>query len=192
MSLNLGFSYFIDSSMQTAVKRFTHKKFWNVATHVATSWPIAWATLCIGRNFLPLSLQLLLISLKCLLCIVQEPPIGFAYTILYGTMAYYVLIVYTGTTTFQAFFVIALCLGIQLLSHLIFEGGIPQRLPTKEDGALFQVLDLANEFFLAQFHFMLTLMVRRDLLPILRWRSDASLHKLMTATQELKYGKKAP
>ena len=116
----------------------------------------------------------------------------FAYTILYGTMAYYVLIVYTGTTTFQAFFVIALCLGIQLLSHLIFEGGIPQRLPMKEDGALFQVLDLANEFFLAQFHFMLTLMVRRDLLPILRWRSDASLHKLMTATQELKYGKKAP
>lgn len=48
----------------------------NVATHVATSWPIAWATLCIGRNFLPLSLQLLLILLKSLLCIVQEPPIG--------------------------------------------------------------------------------------------------------------------
>ena len=48
----------------------------NVATHVATSWPIACSTLCIGRNFLPLSLQLLLILLKCLLCIVQEPPIG--------------------------------------------------------------------------------------------------------------------
>ena len=107
-------------------------------------------------------------------------------------MAYYVLIVYTETTTFQAFFVITLCLGIQLLSHLIFEGGIPQRLPTKEDSALFQVLDLANDFFLAQFHYMLTLMVRCDLLPILQWRSDASLHKLMTATQELKYGKKAP
>lgn len=116
----------------------------------------------------------------------------FAYTVLYSTMAYYVLIVYTETTTFQAFFVIALCLGIQLLSHLIFEGGIPQRLPRKEDSVLFQVLDLANEFFLAQFHFMLTLMVRCDLLPILRWRSDASLHKLITTTQELKYGKKAP
>lgn len=28
MSLNLGFGYFIDSALQTAVKRFSHKKLW--------------------------------------------------------------------------------------------------------------------------------------------------------------------
>ena len=107
-------------------------------------------------------------------------------------MAYYTLLVYTETTTFQAFITTAVCLGIQFLGHLVFEGETPQRLPTKEDSALFQVMDLANEFFLAPFHFSLTLMVRCDLLPILRWRSDAALHKLITSTQELKYGKKAP
>lgn len=116
----------------------------------------------------------------------------FAYTIVYNVVVYYTLFVYTETTMFQAFFTIALCLGIQFLAHLVFEGETPQRLPTKEDNMLFQVLDLANEFFLAPFHFSLTLMVRCDLLPILRWRSDAALHKLMTSTQELKYGKKSP
>jgi len=192
MSLNLGFSYFIDSAMQTAVKRFSHKKLWNVVLHVLTSWLIAWATLSIGSLFLPFPLQLVLILLKCLLCILQEPPIGFAYTIVYNVMAYYTLFVYTETTMFQAFVTIAVCLGIQFTGHLIFEGETPQRLPTKEDNILFQIMDLANEFFLAPYHFSLTLMVRFDLLPILRWRSDAALHKLITATQELKYGKKAP
>lgn len=192
MSLSLGFSYFIDSAMQTAVKRFSHKKLWNVVLHVVTSWPLAWATLCIGRNVLPFSVQLVLILLKCLLCIVQEPPIGFAYTIVYSILSYCALIVYTGTTTFQALLIIAVCLGIQFMGHLVFEGETPQRLPAKEDYALFQVMDLANEFFLAPFHFTLTLMARCDLLPILRWRSDAALHKLITLTQELKYGKKSP
>lgn len=116
----------------------------------------------------------------------------FAYTIVYNVMAYYTLFVYTATTMFQAFITIAVCLGIQFTGHLIFEGETPQRLPTKEDNVLFQIMDLANEFFLAPYHFSLTLMVRFDLLPILRWRSDAALHKLITATQELKYGKKAP
>lgn len=78
------------------------------------------------------------------------------------------------------------------MGHIIFEGETPQRLPTKEDNMLFKVLDLANEFFLAPFHFSLTLMIRFDSLPILRWRSDAALHKLITLSQELKYGKKGP
>ena len=37
--------------------------------------------LCIGRNILPISLQLLLIILKCLLCIAQEPPMGVSATV---------------------------------------------------------------------------------------------------------------
>ena len=48
----------------------------NVVLHVVTSWPIAWASLCIGGAFLPFSFQLMLIALKCILCIIQEPPIG--------------------------------------------------------------------------------------------------------------------
>lgn len=192
MSLNLGFGYFIDSALQTAVKRFSHKKLWNVVFHVVTSWLIAWASLCIGGAFLPFSFQLMLIALKCILCIIQEPPIGFAYTLVYGVMAYYALFIYDGTTVWQAILIIVMCLGVQLASHLVLEGETPQSLPAKDDNALFQVLDLANEFFLAPFHFSLTLMVRYDLLPILRWRSDAALHKLITSTQELKYGKKAP
>lgn len=107
-------------------------------------------------------------------------------------MAYYALFIYDGTTVWQAILIIAICLGVQLASHLILEGETPQRLPAKDDNALFQVLDLVNELFLAPFHFSLTLMVRYDLLPTLRWRSDAALHKLITSTQELKYGKKAP
>lgn len=53
----------------------------NVILHVVTSWPKAWAMLCIGRNILPISLQLLLIILKCLLCIAQEPPMGVSATV---------------------------------------------------------------------------------------------------------------
>lgn len=192
MSLNLGFAYFVDSAMQTAVKRFSHKKLWNVVIHVATSWGIAWATLCIGAMFLPFSVQLVFILLKCLLCILQEPPIGFAYTIVYSVVAYYAIQVYTQTTLLQAFLFVAVCLGIQFCGRLIFEDETTQFLPAKDDNALFQVLDLANGVFLAPFHFSLTLMVRCDLLPILRWRSDAALHKLITSVQELKYGKKAP
>lgn len=78
------------------------------------------------------------------------------------------------------------------MGHVILEGTTPQRLPTKEDNMFFQVMDLANEFFLAPFHFSLTLMIRFDFLPILKWRSDAALHELITLTQELKYGKKGP
>ncbi|XP_068740358.1 uncharacterized protein [Montipora capricornis] len=192
MSLNLGFAYFVDSAMQTAVKRFSHKKLWNVVLHAVTSWAIAWASLCIGGTFLPFSFQLLAIALKCLLCILQEPTIGFIYTLVYGVMAYYALFVYNETTVLQAILLIVLCLGMQLSGHVIFEGELPQRLPTKDESALFQILDLANEFFFLPFHFSLTLMVRCDLLPILRWRSDAALHKLITSTQELKYGKKSP
>ena len=48
----------------------------NVVLHVVTSWLIAWASLCIGGAFLPFSFQLMLIALKCILCIIQEPPIG--------------------------------------------------------------------------------------------------------------------
>lgn len=192
MSLNLGFSYFIDSAMQTATKRFTHKKLWNVVLHVLTSWPMAWAVLCIGRNFLPYSLQYALIIIKCLLCILQEPPIGFVYSIVYNLVAYYAVFVHTGVTTFQGCAVIGVCLAFQFLGHVILEGTTPQRLPTKEDSILFKVMDLANEFFFAPFHFSLTLMIRFDSLPILKWRSDAALHKLITATQELKYGKKGP
>lgn len=95
-------------------------------------------------------------------------------------------------TTFQGCVVIGICLSFQFLGHVILEGTAPQRLPTKEDNMLFQVMDLANEFFLAPFHFSLTLMIRFDFLPILKWRSDAALHKLITLTQELKYGKKGP
>lgn len=191
-SLNLGFGYFIDSSLQTATKRFSHKKLWNVILHFVTSWPKAWAMLCLGRNILPISLQLLLIILKCLLCIAQEPPMGFVYSILYNVLAYYAVYIHTGVTTFQAGIVISLCLVLQFLGHLLLEGETPQRLPTKEDNLLFKILDLANEFFLAPFHFSLTLLIRFDFLPILRWRSDAALHKLITSTQEIKYGKKSP
>ena len=116
----------------------------------------------------------------------------FIYTLVYGVMAYYALFVYNETTVLQAILLIVLCLGMQLSGHVIFEGELPQRLPTKDESALFQILDLANEFFFPPFHFSLTLMVRCDLLPILRWRSDAALHKLITSTQELKYGKKSP
>ncbi|KAL9986024.1 hypothetical protein ACROYT_G000078 [Oculina patagonica] len=192
MSLNLGFAYFFDSAMQTATKRFSHKKLWNVVIHVVASWPMAWAILCIGRNFLPFTLQYVLILLKCLLCILQEPPMGFVYSIVYNIVAYYALFVHTGVTTFQGCIVIGVCLAFQFMGHVIFEGETPQRLPTKEDNMLFKFLDLANEFFLAPFHFSLTLMIRFDSLPILRWRSDAALHKLITLSQELKYGKKGP
>lgn len=120
------------------------------------------------------------------------PTPQFVYSIVYNIVAYYALFVHTGVTTFQGCVVIGLCLACQFMGHVIFEGETPQRLPTKEDNILFKFLDLANEFFLAPFHFSLTLMIRFDSLPILRWRSDAALHKLITLSQELKYGKKGP
>lgn len=116
----------------------------------------------------------------------------FVYSIVYNIVAYYAVFVHTGVTTYQGCLVIGICLAFQFLGHVILEGTTPQRLPTKEDNILFKVMDLANEFFFAPFHFSLTLMIRFDSLPILKWRSDAALHKLIAATQELKYGKKGP
>ena len=116
----------------------------------------------------------------------------FVYSLVYNLVAYYAVFVHTGVSAFQGCVVIGVCLAFQFLGHVILEGETPQRLPSKEDNVLFKVMDLANEFFFAPFHFSLTLMIRFDFLPILKWRSDAALHKLITMTQELKYGKKSP
>ena len=86
----------------------------------------------------------------------------------------------------------AVCLGLQLLAHVTLEGDLPTDRPTKGDGILFMLCDMMNEFLLPQFHFTVVLLIRLDLRPNLKWRSDTELRKLMERVQEVRYGKKSP
>lgn len=149
---------------------------------------MAWAFLSVGKLFLPISVQWLLILISFVICIVQEPPVGFAYSVVYSLVAYHALVIKTGVTLFQALLVVGMALGLQLLGHRL-ETEPFTRVP-RGDGIIFEACDLINELLLPQYHFSILLLMRLDLLPVLKWRSDVELRKAMDRVQEIKYGSK--
>lgn len=95
-------------------------------------------------------------------------------------------------TVLIAAIAIPVCFGIQIISHIVFEGIQSLERFTKGEDLLFQFCDMLNEFLMAEFHFSLLLVLRLDLLPVLQWRSDVDLRKIMDKVSLIKHGRKAP
>ena len=93
-----------------------------------------------------------------------------------------------GVTLFQALLVVGMALGLQFLGHTL-ETEPFTRVPRGE-GIIFEACDLVNELLLPQYHLSMLLLMRLDLLPVLKWRSDVELRKAMDRVQEIKYGSK--
>ncbi|XP_031553492.1 uncharacterized protein LOC116290566 [Actinia tenebrosa] len=191
-TFGFGFDYFFDSSRQMATKRIGHKKFWNIVVHWFASWGIAWSVLFLGGQYLPFYLQLFLVICKLVICIAQEPPAGFAYSLGYCLIGYHAVLSENNGTVLLAAIAIPVCFAIQILSHIVFEGIQSLERFTKGEDLLFQFCDMLNEFLMGEFHFSLLLVMRLDLLPVLQWRSDVDLRKIMDKVSIIKHGRKAP
>jgi hypothetical protein len=116
----------------------------------------------------------------------------FAYSIVYCLVGYHAVLAGNSGTVLLTAVVIPVCFGIQIVSHIVFEGIQSLGRFTKGEGLLFEFCDLVNEFLFAEFHFSLLLVLRLQLLPVLQWRSDVDLRKIMDKIAEIKHGQKAP
>ena len=88
----------------------------------------------------------------------------------------------------QAFFILIAAIGFQVgIGHFMIENELPVVVERKGD-LIFVVSSIMNDLFLAPFHYTILVLMRWDLLPELKWKSDLQLKKLI---EELS-GKKSP
>jgi len=182
-SLHFELDYFFDLKRQIAIKRFTHKKFWNVVLHSLTSWVIAWCGIYIQSCIFPFFIQLFNIICIISICIIQDVSLGLV------SLPGFLVIFYHATylTSMTILQTLSLAMLIGLLQIFVgqkwIEGSEPFSGPNKSNSALFAVCDVINDIFIAPFHFMVTLGLRLDLREDIRWQSDTELRKIMSRMQ---------
>ena len=84
--------------------------------------------------------------------------------------------------------ILVFVIGFQIaVGHLLLESDQPVIFERKGD-AVFIILSIMNDLFLAPLHFTILMLMRHNMLPELHWKSDQCLKKLI----EEHSGKKAP